>query len=182
MAGNPIGCKPMKPIQSPKIYYVMGVSASGKSTLGRALSQALGIPFFDGDDYHPPANIEKMSAGIPLTDADRAGWLARLNELARSHAATGAIIACSALKERYRVQLAEGLTPGPCWVVLQGSMETLQNRINARTDHYMPPSLLQSQFDALELPAYGIPLDVSLTTEAMVARVLEQKKAGNTGL
>lgn len=157
----------------------MGVSASGKSTLGLALARALGVPFFDGDDFHPQANIAKMSAGIPLTDSDRAGWLDRLNRLARDHRDSGAVIVCSALKEAYRQRLAEGIPEGmQQWVVLHGAFETLQKRIQARTDHFMPPGLLQSQFDTLELPSYGIQLDVALSPDQMLQRVLETHRAG----
>ena len=87
-----------------RIYIIMGVSGCGKSTLGRALAERLELPFFDGDDFHPPENIEKMSGGLPLDDSDREGWLSRLNELSLQHKSKGAVIACSALKERYRKQ------------------------------------------------------------------------------
>ena len=155
------------------IYVIMGVSACGKTTLGRALAAERGVPFFDGDDFHLPSSIAKMSAGEPLSDADRRGWLRRLNEVAREHRQTGAVIACSALKERYREWLSEGLEDVIVWVVLTGSFEEISERIENRKGHFMPPALLRSQFDTLELPAYGIHLPVRLT----VAQMLKQIRA-----
>ena len=117
----------MEPIE--KIYFVMGVSGSGKTTLGQALARHLGIPFFDGDDFHPPENIQKMAGGVPLEDADRRGWLVHLNELASRQTGTGAVIACSALKERYREILVTGLQAEICWIYLHGSHEQINNRM-----------------------------------------------------
>lgn len=154
---------------------IMGVSACGKSTLGHALAGELGVPFFDGDDFHLPSSIAKMSAGQPLNDADRRGWLGRLNEVARKHLKTGAVIACSALKERYREWLSEGLEEAIVWVVLTGSFEEISERIEKRKGHFMPPALLRSQFETLELPAYGIHLPVSLTVAEMLDRIRAAK-------
>lgn len=155
----------------PDIYVIMGVSACGKTTLGRALAGELAVPFFDGDDFHLPESIAKMAAGQPLNDADRRGWLGRLNEVARAHRQTGAVIACSALKERYREWLSEGLEDAMVWVVLTGSFEEISERIENRKGHFMPPALLRSQFETLELPAYGIHLPVSLTVADMLDRI-----------
>lgn len=155
----------------PDIFVIMGVSACGKTTLGMALAGELGIPFFDGDDFHPPASIAKMSAGQPLNDADRKGWLRRLNEVAREHQAKGAVIACSALKERYREWLSEGLEDRITWVVMTGSFEEISERIANRKGHFMPPALLRSQFETLEVPVYGIHLPVSLTVPEMLDRI-----------
>lgn len=158
----------------PDIFIVMGVSACGKTTLGKALAAKLECPFFDGDDFHPPENIVKMKAKVPLGDTDREGWLKALNALAREHSGSGgAVIACSALKEKYRDWLREGLAPGKiCWVVLTGTFETILERIQARKDHYMPPALLRSQFADLEVPDYGIHLPVyGLPVEEMVRRI-----------
>lgn len=154
-----------------KIIVVMGVSACGKTTLGKALAESYGLPFFDGDDYHPPENINKMASGIPLQDHDRKGWLQRLNQLGREHLPSGAVIACSALKESYREWLSKGLEPNMVWVVINGSFEQLSSRIAQRKGHFMPPELLQSQFDALEVPNYGIHLDTAMTIDEMVAEV-----------
>lgn len=156
------------------IYYVMGVSGSGKTTLGKKLAERLQLPFFDGDDYHPEANIRKMSNGIPLEDEDRRGWLLRLNELARTHQDPGAVIACSALKEGYRNILEVGVQHHVRWVYLQGNYDTLYERMRKREGHYMPPGLLRSQFEALEPPAYGIPVPVSLNPDDALERVLRE--------
>lgn len=155
----------------PKIYFVMGVSASGKTTLGKALAATLDLEFFDGDDYHLPENIAKMSAGQPLTDHDRKGWLQSLNALAREHRETGAVIGCSALKERYREWLSEGLGDAVAWVVLTGTFDQIRERIENRKGHFMPPALLRSQFDTLELPAYGIHLPVTLSVAEMLQQI-----------
>ena len=145
---------------SSRIYWVMGVSACGKTTLGKALAARKNLPFFDGDDFHPQANIDKMTAGIPLQDSDRMGWLERLNKLAREQGSqAGAIIACSALKESYREILSRNQNALQVWIVMLGSFEQLLTRIQSRKGHYMPPSLLRSQFDTLEVPDYGIHLD-----------------------
>ena len=146
----------------------MGVSASGKTTLGKALADSIGVPFYDGDDYHPPGNIAKMTAGEPLQDIDRKGWLQRLNLLGSEQLESGAVIACSALTERYRTWLSKGLEPHMVWVVLHGTFEELSARITQRKGHFMPPELLQSQFDTLELPDYGIHLDATLPIAEMV--------------
>ena len=121
------------------IVVVMGVSGSGKTTIGTALAEQLGWAFLDGDDWHPPQNVAKMSAGTPLTDEDRWPWLDRLNAELRAREAKGdsAVLACSALKEVYRERLSRGLTD---WrlVFLHGSAEILRERLAARKHHYMP--------------------------------------------
>ncbi len=155
-----------------KIYIVFGVSGCGKTTVGELLAQRLGIPFFDADDYHPQANIDKMTSGIPLTDVDRVPWLDSLhNVLIQQQQLTGAVLACSALKEIYRTQLAGVLNVH--WIHLNGSFKTIHDRVKAR-NHYMPESLLQSQFDTLETPNYGLTLEVSNTPEAIVDSILDQ--------
>lgn len=132
------------------VVVVMGVSGSGKTTLGQALSAGYGFRFLDADDFHPPGNVAKMRAGVPLDDADRAPWLERLASLlAASNEPT--VLACSALKARYRETLALGC-PQALFVHLTGSRELIGARLSARTDHYMPASLLDSQMDALEAP------------------------------
>ena len=157
-----------------KIYYVMGVSGCGKTTLGQKLSRNLGIPFFDGDDFHPPENIRKMAGGTPLQDSDRQGWLLRLNELARTHKDTGAVIACSALKEAYREILGRGLEGHIQWIYLHGSYEELHKRMKEREGHFMPADLLTSQFDTLEPPAYGISVPVALSPDQALEKVLTE--------
>ncbi len=143
------------------IYYVMGVSGSGKSTIGKMLAEALGLPFYDGDDYHPAANVEKMAAGHPLDDHDREGWLQALNEIARSHRENGVVIVCSSLKEKYRTILSRGLEDQVHFIFLQGSFQEINDRLRSRKDHFMPAGLLRSQFDTLEIPADAITVSIS---------------------
>jgi gluconokinase len=127
---------------------VMGVSGSGKTTFGRALAAQLGVRFLDADDFHPPENVARMAAGIPLTDADRGPWLERLAGLLPE---VSTVLACSALKRRYRDRLRAGC-PDLRYVFLTAPEAVLAARMAARRDHYMPPSLLRSQLDALEPP------------------------------
>ena len=148
---------------------VMGVCGCGKTVVGSRLAQRLGARFIDADDLHPPANVEKMRAGMPLDDADRAQWLQLLNARLRAAAAEGepVVLACSALKQRYRDTLAAGL-PGLRVVHLTGSRELIAERLASRQHSYMPASLLDSQFAALEPPADAIVIDVAMPLEAVV--------------
>lgn len=136
-----------------RVYVIMGVSGSGKSTVGRALADALGAPFYDGDDFHPPQNVAKMASGTPLDDTDRAPWLARLRDLLAAHLAKGetAVMACSALKRAYREMLRGG-SDRVVFVYLQGDFDTLWQRMALRPDHFMKPEMLRSQFATLEEP------------------------------
>jgi gluconokinase len=156
------------------IAVVMGVSGSGKTTIGAAAAKELGWPFLDGDDYHPPENVAKMSAGTPLTDEDRWPWLDRLNSELRKRESRGesAMLACSALKQAYRDRLARGLAH---WrlVFLDGSFELLRRRMEERKHRYMPASLLESQFASLERPANAIHVDVAEPFEHCVEKVRE---------
>ncbi|MFK7800300.1 MAG: gluconokinase [Anaerolineae bacterium] len=144
---------------------VMGVSGSGKSTVGEKLAEELGWIFFDADDYHPPENVAKMAAGNPLNDVDRAPWLAILHDLINVHirASRPMVLACSALKQIYRDQLQDG-NPATKIVCLQGTFELIWERMQAREDHWMKPEMLHSQFDALEEPAdaWNVPIDASI--------------------
>lgn len=137
-----------------RVFLLMGVSGSGKSTVGLALARKLGVPFYDGDDFHPPQNIAKMSAGTPLDDADRHVWLVRLHCLIAHHLARGdtAVFACSALKKSYRDQLRQG-NDGLQIIYLEGSFDLIRQRMEARHTHYMKAEMLQSQFDTLEPPS-----------------------------
>jgi gluconokinase len=148
---------------------VMGVSGCGKTAVGSRLAQRLGARFIDADDLHPPANVEKMRAGIALDDADRAPWLALLNARLREAAAAGepVVLACSALKQRYRDRLGAGV-PALRFVHLAGSRELIAARLAARKHRYMPASLLDSQFAALEPPAGAVVVDVTLPVEEAV--------------
>jgi gluconokinase len=151
------------------IVVVMGVAGSGKTTLGRLLSQAEGWPFFDADDFHTPENKEKMQRGIGLTDADREPWLAALRAKIDELRARGrsAVLACSALKQAYRDRLNAG--PDVRFVHLKGTFELIASRLAARAQHYAGPALLKSQFEALEDPA-GVPtIDAALRPEEMLA-------------
>ena len=135
----------------PPHVVVMGVAGCGKSAVGRRLAAGLGVPLIEGDDFHPPGNIEKMRRGEPLTDADRAGWLARLaGELARQPA--GAVLTCSSLKRAYRDTLRAAV-PRLAFVHLALSPQQALERVAGRSDHFYPPSLVASQFEALEDPA-----------------------------
>ena len=155
---------------------LMGVSGSGKTTVGVALARRLGWRFIDGDDFHPPANVEKMRAGTPLNDDDRAPWLERLNAVLRHSLAKDEpiVLACSALKARYRDQLAARL-PGLQFAYLHGSLDLIAARVAGRQHKYMPASLLRSQFDTLEPPlqAWQIDIDQPLDTvvEALANRI-----------
>ncbi len=134
----------------------MGVSGCGKSTVGALLARRLGAEFLDADEFHPPQNVARMAAGVPLTDADRLPWLERLNaELKRRE---HAVLACSALKESYREVLARGIH---CRLVhLRGPIELIRARLQERQHRYMPASLLESQFATLEPPVGGIEVDI----------------------
>lgn len=158
------------------IYYVMGVSGSGKTTIGKLLAQRLDLPFFDADGFHPPENIEKMSSGKPLNDADRRGWLKAIHDKAVEvlKADEGAVITCSALKEVYRQTISDGIETYVKWVMLNGDYELIKNRMEERA-HFMPPELLQSQFDTLEKPYYGIHISIEKTPEEIVNEILENK-------
>ncbi|MEM7381738.1 MAG: gluconokinase [Bacteroidota bacterium] len=153
------------------IFFLMGVSGCGKSTVGQLLASRLDVPFFDGDDFHPESNIAKMSNGTPLNDQDRVGWLQRLNVLAKNHCDSGAVIACSALKEHYRNMLMDSLRGSVHWVYLEGTFEEIEERLNARKGHFMPKDLLRSQFNALEVPAEAINVPISLAPKEIVLEI-----------
>ena len=159
------------------IVVVMGVSGSGKTTLGRALARELGAEFLEGDRFHPEANVTKMSRGEPLSDADRWPWLDRLaQELARVRKAGGnAVLACSALKRAYRDRLRSG-APELNLLFLKGDKTLIQERLRARTQHFMPPGLLDSQFAALEEPGPDespIVIDVTPPLDMLLGRLPE---------
>ena len=154
---------------------VMGVSGCGKSSVGKLLAEKLGWDFYDADDFHPSINVKKMADGIPLDDSDRAPWLASLHELISSSLKQNqpGVLACSALKERYRQQLMEG-NENIQLVYLKGSYELIWSRMSTRREHYMQPEMLQSQFDALEEPVNALTMDISGPVDDISSKVLEQ--------
>lgn len=162
----------------PRLIVVMGVSGSGKSTIGEALAGALGAPFIDADNLHPRANVEKMRGGSPLADADRWPWLEIVADAMRNTADTNgrAVCACSALRRAYRDCLRNRAGEPIAFVLLTGDKSVIAARQANRPGHFMPPALLDSQFATLEPfepDEHGIVLDVALTVDALV----EQAKA-----
>lgn len=155
------------------IIVVMGVSGSGKTTVGRLLAEELGWPFYEGDDYHPPANIQKMTRGGTLTDEDRASWLDMLSQLIRELDGEGrsAVVACSALKQSYRDVLAGRWGTDVRFVYLKGTRDLIRKRMEERRGHYMKAGLLESQFDILEEPAQSVVADITASPEVIVNRV-----------
>ncbi|MFD0276135.1 gluconokinase [Kitasatospora sp. NPDC127111] len=156
----------------PLTVVVMGVSGVGKTTLARLLADRLGLPHAEADDFHPPANIAKMSAGVPLDDADRAPWLRAIGGWLkeRTEAGTGGVVTCSALKHRYRDTL-RAACPGAFFLHLSGGHELVGDRLAHRSGHFMPPSLLDSQYAALEplgADERGAVLDVGPSPEELV--------------
>ncbi|AMW12856.1 gluconate kinase [Streptomyces qaidamensis] len=131
------------------LIVVMGVSGSGKTTVGHKVAQRLGLPYAEADDFHPPQNVAKMRAGIPLDDEDRRPWLEMIATWLAEHAGRGGVVTCSALKRRYRDRLT-AVAPDVFFLHLDGSAELIASRLAARQGHFMPLHLLQSQIDALE--------------------------------
>ena len=156
-----------------RFFIVMGVSGCGKSSVGKSLSEHLGWDFYDADDFHPRENVLKMTNGIPLDDSDRAPWLASLNDLILSSlkANRPGVLACSALKERYRQELTKN-TDGVQLVYLKGSYDLIWSRMKKRVDHYMQPHMLKSQFDALEEPTNALVIDISMPLNEIVQKII----------
>ena len=151
----------------------MGVSGCGKTTVGRALAERLNATFLDADDFHPAANVARMRAGTPLNDDDRAPWLASLNHELRTRSCRGeqVVLACSALKISYRIAISTELSQVH-WIFLEGRFELIAARLRERPNHYMPESLLRSQFDALERPDDAITISTELSPDEQVAAAL----------
>jgi gluconokinase len=153
---------------------VMGVTGAGKSTVGTRLAERLGVPFRDADDFHPPSNIAKMSAGKPLTDDDRWPWLDAIGAHLAAHRGTGCVVTCSALKRAYRDRL-RAAAPALRFVHLHGDLALVAARQAARQGHFMPASLVPSQFATLEAPTPEegvVTLDVAATPEDLVAQAI----------
>lgn len=155
------------------VIFIMGVSGCGKTTTGKLVAAATGLPFFDADNFHPEHNTNKMKAGEALTDEDRQPWLLSLQELAIEQSGLkGAIIACSALKENYRDILTNGV-PQPVWIFLQGNYELIYKRMEQRSGHFMPAQLLQSQFNSLEIPENALTISIENKPEAITAQIVQ---------
>lgn len=156
------------------IFIVMGVSGSGKSTVGKAISEKLSIKFFEGDEYHPAENVEKMKTGTPLNDEDRLPWLMCLKKIIEEALAKkeSIVISCSALKQAYRNILK--VNDEVKFIYLKGSYDMIEQRMKARTNHFFKPGLLKSQFDALEEPVDALNVDISDSTGAVVAEVISK--------
>jgi gluconokinase len=172
--GRPLGLTRSWESQPITAVIVMGVSGSGKTTVGRGLAAALGWEFLEGDDLHPAANVEKMASGFALNDSDRAPWLAAVRAEIQSRATRGArvVAACSSLRESYRLVLAPDPS-GVRFVHLQGGYELLKGRVSGRTGHFMKESLLRSQFEALEAPPYALTLDAVQAPDVLIKRIQE---------
>ena len=155
-------------------FIVMGVSGSGKTSVGKLLAVHLGWDFYDADDFHPPENVAKMARGIPLNDLDRAPWLASLHDLISCNLRKNqpCVLACSALKERYRQQLLDGNKDVQI-VYLKGSYDLIWSRMSTRSNHYMKPRMLRSQFQALEEPNNALVIDITAPVEAIVRDILK---------
>lgn len=156
------------------VVVVMGVAGTGKTTVGRLLAAALGVPYAEGDDFHPPENIAKMSAGIPLDDADRRPWLDAIGVWAHGRAGLGGVVSGSALKRAYRDRLRSA-APGVVFLHLTGDRPLIERRMSERKGHFMPTALLDSQYAALEnlgADEAGIAVEVSGTPEEITERAV----------
>lgn len=150
---------------------IMGVSGCGKTTVGKSLSEKINLPFYDADDFHTEANIEKMKNGHALTDDDRKPWLESLsNHIEKWELNGGAILACSALKEKYRAILSSKIKTIN-WVYLSGSFDVIKTRLEQRNQHYMKSTLLTSQFDTLEIPQYGLHIPIEKPVKDIITTI-----------
>jgi gluconokinase len=156
------------------IIVLMGVAGCGKTSVGKLLSESLGWRYFDADDFHPPANINKMANGIPLNDADRQPWLESLQRLITDNLDNhqSAVVACSALKQSYRNMLL--VDERVLLVYLKGSYDLIAERLSARGEHYMNPDLLDSQFEALEEPLDALHVDIASSPDRIVETIREK--------
>ncbi len=157
---------------SKNLFIIMGVAGSGKTTVGKKLAAAWGVPFFDADDFHSEENRKKMQTGVPLVDGDRAPWLRKLNQLLRQQSGK-AVLACSALKAQYREVLQSELVDGIQWIYLEGDRDLIAQRLALRTGHYMAPDMLPSQFRILEPPADAWTFNVRHSVDEIVQSILE---------
>lgn len=161
-------------MRTPHVVVVMGVAGTGKTTIGPLLADRLGVPYAEGDDFHPQANIDKMTAGVPLDDDDRWPWLDAIGAWAHGRAGLGGVVSSSALKRSYRDRL-RAAAPGIVFVHLTGSRELIADRMAHRQGHFMPTALLDSQFatlQPLEADERGVAVDVSGSPEEITARAV----------
>ncbi|MFJ8183911.1 gluconokinase [Streptomyces sp. NPDC096105] len=159
-------------MNTPRVLVVMGVAGTGKTTIGPLLAARLGVPYAEGDDFHPQSNIAKMSAGTPLTDDDRWPWLDAIGDWAQGRAGLGGVVSCSALKRSYRDRL-RAAAPGVVFVHLTGDRALVEDRMSQRQGHFMPTALLDSQFatlQPLEPDETGIAVDVAGSPEEIAER------------
>ena len=162
------------------IYLIYGVTASGKTSVGKLLSKVLKVPFYDADDFHPPSNIKKMKNGIPLNDSDRRPWLKTLRRNIESWNKDGsAILACSALRESYRSLLMVDMKIPMQFILLQCPISILKQRLGSRKNHFMSPALLDSQVQTLEVPDYGIKVDSNSELEELVKLIVKKVSKAN---
>ncbi|MER7719502.1 gluconokinase [Streptomyces flaveolus] len=169
----------MQQLHTPHVVVVMGVAGTGKTTIGPLLAARLGVPYAEGDDFHPPANIAKMTAGTPLTDEDRWPWLDAIGGWAHGRAGLGGVVSSSALKRSYRDRL-RAAAPGVVFVHLTGSRELIEDRMSHREGHFMPTALLDSQFatlQPLEADEAGVAVDVAGSPEEITERAADALKA-----
>lgn len=171
-------------IERGSVILVIGVSGTGKSTVGRRLAQRLDVPFLEGDDFHPPANIRKMSQGIPLDDADRWPWLDALAAaVTAGRTGSGIVATCSALKRCYRDRLRASIAPPLVFACLIADRAILAARLTSRKDHFMPGSLLDSQLNTFEMPSpdeHARMLAADQPIEALVGDLLSAKQDDST--
>ncbi|MFE9094738.1 gluconokinase [Streptomyces sp. NPDC007264] len=162
-------------MSTPHVVVVMGVAGTGKTTIGPLLAARLGVPYAEGDDFHPPANVAKMAAGTPLGDEDRRPWLDAIGAWAHGRAGLGGVVSCSALKRSYRDRL-RAAAPDLVFVHLAGDRPLIEDRMAHRRGHFMPTALLDSQFatlQPLERDEAGVVVDVSGTPEEIASRALD---------
>ena len=158
-----------------KMIFIIGVSGCGKTTIAKQLSKKINIPFLEGDSFHPKENINKMTTGEALTDQDRLPWLLKINNGIRSHSENGCIIACSALKLAYRKILSKSLDKKKVfWFYLKGNKNLISNRLKLRKNHFMPSSLLASQFDILEETKELIFVSINQTEEELLDAIIKK--------
>ncbi|MGW1587580.1 gluconokinase [Streptomyces sp. NPDC002386] len=161
-------------MRTPQVVVVMGVAGTGKTTIGPLLAARLGVPYAEGDDFHPRANIEKMTAGVPLEDADRWPWLEAIGHWAYGRSGLGGVVSSSALKRSYRDRL-RSVAPGVVFLHLTGDRELIEDRMSHRQGHFMPTALLDSQFatlQPLETDEAGVAVDVAGSPEEITARAV----------